>query len=107
MKPAYPLVSLALFAGLTFGLLAPARAANPWTEQTVTTTTKGSLSIDAKGVWTVQGSGNMPWIKRGTTNDGFEIVSQQLTGDGSVTTLLLGPATIGDEAKIGIMMRED
>jgi regulation of enolase protein 1 (concanavalin A-like superfamily) len=101
-------ISLALLGWISLGLLAPARAAiTGWSEQTVNTSTAGSASVDAKGVWTVQGSGTMPWIKRGTNNDSFEIVYKQLTGDGSVTTLLLGPATIGDEAKVGIMMRED
>ena len=108
MKPAHVIHSLALLVGLTLGLVAPARAAIPgWNEQTVTTTTQGSASVASNGHWTVQGSGNMPWCKRCTTNDGFEFVFKPLTGDGSVTTLLLGPDTIGDAAKIGIMMRED
>jgi regulation of enolase protein 1 (concanavalin A-like superfamily) len=113
MKSAPVVHPLALLIALALSVLAPARAAPPttpfpgWSELSVTTTTPGSATVDSKGVWTVQGSGNMPWIKRGTTNDAFEIVFKQLTGDGSVTTRLLGPAAVGDEAKIGLMMRED
>ena len=91
MKPAHVIHSLALLVGLTLGLVAPARAAIPgWNEQTVTTTTQGSASVASNGHWTVQGSGNMPWCKRCTTNDGFEFVFKPLTGDGSVTTLFGG-----------------
>jgi regulation of enolase protein 1 (concanavalin A-like superfamily) len=102
------LTSLALPVGLTLGLLASAGAAVPnWNDQAVITSTQGSASVDSKGVWTIQGSGNLPWCKRCSTNDSFEFVFKQLTGDGSVTTRLLGPDAVGDSAKIGIMMRED
>jgi hypothetical protein len=92
------------------GRLAPAGAdIAGWSEQSITTSTQGSASIDASGIWTVQGSGDMSWSRDNTfaATDSCEFVFKQLTGDGSVITKLIGPSTIGISAKMGVMMRED
>jgi hypothetical protein len=82
----------------------PAHAAVPgWSEKTVGTSTQGSASVDASGVWTIKGSGNDLW----GTEDDFEIVSQPLSGDGSVTTKLLGADSGMEFSKVGVLMRED
>lgn len=108
MKPSSVFLSLALLGGLTLGSLAPAGAdATGYTTQAVNTSTAGSSAVDGSGVLTVTGSGAMPWCKRCSVDDSFEFVFKSLTGDGSVTTKLLGPATLGDEARVGVMMRED
>jgi hypothetical protein len=89
---------------LAAGLSCPARADIPsWSQQTVGTSTQGSASVDSNGVWTIQGSGTDLW----DAADEFHIVYQPLSGDGSITTKLLGTGSGDERAKAGVMMRED
>jgi hypothetical protein len=104
MKPARIVGLVVPLALLAFGLSLPARAAIPgWTDKTVGSDTQGSASVDANGVWTINGSGNDVWA----TEDQFHIVYKPLSGDGSVTTKLLSAGDVSEWQKTGVMMRED
>src|SRR5438552_3506597 len=96
-----PLTALLLAA---LGLSGPVRADVPnWMQQTVGTSTQGSADVDSNGVWTVKGSGTDLWDR----DDEFHIVYQPLSGDGSITTKLLGVDNGDEHSKAGVMMRED
>jgi hypothetical protein len=64
----------------------------------------GSTSVDASGVWTLQGSGLDIW----DDYDQFQLASQSMKGDGSISARIL-TATGGDSTwrKAGLMVRDD
>ena len=108
MKSTSILTSLPLLAGLVLGLLAPAGAATVvtpfpgWSELTITATTQGSASADAEGHLDHPGlrrSYPGPQTRLARPRIAAEFVFKPLTGDGSVTTRLLGPAAIGDRGQ--------
>ena len=61
----------------------------------------GSYTL-SNGSFTVKGSGADIW----GTADGFEFVSQVLTGDGSITARVVSQTNTNDWAKAGVMFRE-
>ena len=100
-------IHLALMAG-ALALLGwggrPARADVPgWMDQDFNTSTKGSVTVDSNGVWTIMGDGADTWEH----DDQFHIVYKPLKGDGSVTTKLLSAPDGAEWSKVGVIMRND
>jgi hypothetical protein len=75
---------------------------SPWQSQDVGSTGLTGSATFSAGTFTVRGAGADIW----GTSDGFQFVSQSLTGDGSIVARVTGMQnTGGSYAKAGVMLR--
>ena len=99
------LLGIVFVAALALLVALPAWAAPPagYTAEDIGDVgARGSVNVDASGLWTVQGSGDMGDT---TTADWFFFVSQKFQGDGTIMARLVAQLG-GGQAKTGIMIRD-
>ncbi|MEA2646956.1 MAG: hypothetical protein QOE92_2039 [Chloroflexota bacterium] len=63
----------------------------------------GTQDVDQAGVWTTNVGGGDIW----DTSDQFHLISQSMTGDGTMSARLVSSANAGEWAKDGVMLRAD
>ncbi|HKP98266.1 MAG TPA: galactose oxidase-like domain-containing protein [Fibrobacteria bacterium] len=75
---------------------------SPWVNGDIGSVAFPGSALSASGKFTVRGSGTDIW----GTADQFQFVRRPITGDGSITARITGPANTNAWAKAGVMIRE-
>ncbi len=73
----------------------------PWTSQDIGGATPAGSDSESSGTFTVSGGGT----NISGTSDQFHLVSQTLTGDGTITARVVSMTGSGNSAKAGVMLR--